>query len=566
MRLCIFTCIYVTLFFICNNEAHRYDFWESPMRISEVLEFSNISMSKEERLSHVRLVTEMFDFAYQGYLNHAFPYDELNPINCSGRGYDHDVPSNINVNDALGDYQLGLVDSLDTLAIMGKANDFKYAVGLIIEKLTFEQNTKVQVFEATIRILGGLLSAHFLINDKHQHFGALRPHDYNDELLSLAHDIANRMLDSFTNTPTGLPHPRFHLNSGLKDETTTENCLAGAGSLLIEFGSLSALLNDPVYASTARQVVLKLWKMRSRASGLFGSTMDVRTGEWKNRMSGLGAGQDSFYEYLLKSYILFGDVELGNMFEEILESLRFHLRNSHTDCLAATGPPPIYWNVDMYTGQRVNNWIDTLQSFWPGVLILHGDVAEAICQHAIHYFIWQIYDFPPERYNILTEKAELLFYPLRPEFVESTYFLYRATKHPFYLQVGKKIINNLNKYARAKCGFATIHNVIDKSQEDRMESFFLSETLKYLYLLFDESNPVNQHQTDYIFSTQAHLFPIKRIRDLLKQFPYNPFHTERKTNMINKTCSNLKLNPVKRPLDETSWNELAQFVNTKLRS
>lgn len=75
------------------------------------------------------------------------------------------------------------------------------------------------------------------------------------------------------------------------------------------------------------------------------------------------------------------------------------------------------------------------------------------------------------------------FYPLRPEFVESTYLLWLATRSPFYQRVGVEVMDALNRHTRALCGFATVHNVLDKSLEDRMESFFLSETCKYLYLV-----------------------------------------------------------------------------------
>lgn len=68
----------------------------------------------------------------------------------------------------------------------------------------------------------------------------------------------------------------------------------------------------------------------------------------------------------------------------------------------------------------------------------------------------------------------------------------QATKSPFYLHVGQEILENLNKYTRTSCGYATVHSVLDMSLEDRMESFFLSETAKYLFLvslyLFSGSN------------------------------------------------------------------------------
>ncbi|KHJ98081.1 hypothetical protein OESDEN_01942 [Oesophagostomum dentatum] len=69
-------------------------------------------------------------------------------------------------------------------------------------------------------------------------------------------------------------------------------------------------------------------------------------------------------------------------------------------------------------------------------------------------------------------------------------------------------MDSLNSKTRVKCGFATVHNVDDGSLEDRMESFFLAETMKYLYLLFDEQNPVNIHQERLLFTTEGHIVPI----------------------------------------------------------
>ncbi|XP_023726969.1 ER degradation-enhancing alpha-mannosidase-like protein 1, partial [Cryptotermes secundus] len=83
-----------------------------------------------------------------------------------------------------------------------------------------------------------------------------------------------------------------------------------------------------------------------------------------------------------------------------------------------------------------------------------------------------------------------------------------ATRNPFYLHVGMDILQSLNNFTRAECGYATVHSVLDKSLEDRMESFFLSETCKYLYLLFDKDNYVNKHFSKYVFSTEGHLFPV----------------------------------------------------------
>ena len=162
----------------------------------------------------------------------------------------------------------------------------------------------------------------------------------------------------------------------------------------------------------------------------------------------------------------------------------------------------------MGTGKTATHWIDSLQASFPGVQVLAGDVQESICHHAVYYGMWRKYGCLPERYNWQLEAPDVRFYPLRPELIESTYLLYRATRNPFYLHVGRDILQSLNNITRAQCGYATVHDVLDRSLEDRQESFFLSETVKYLYLLFDEDNPVNRNSMKFMFSTEGHILPL----------------------------------------------------------
>jgi len=95
-------------------------------------------------------------------------------------------------------------------------------------------------------------------------------HTYNNELLHLAHDLASRLIEAFENTATGIPHPRINLQTGVPLDGSNETCTAGAGTLLLEFGVLSRLLNDPVYEGAARRAVERLWSLRSNVTGLFG--------------------------------------------------------------------------------------------------------------------------------------------------------------------------------------------------------------------------------------------------------------------------------------------------------
>lgn len=464
--------------------------------------------SERERLEMLEEAKKMFYFGYDSYMKHAFPKDELNPIFCTGRGPDYDNPSNININDVLGDYSLSLVEALDTLAVMGNASEFQKAVKLVIDNVRFDNDNVVQVFEATIRVLGSLLSAHLIMTDPKQPFGDMAPPDYNGELLSMAHDLASRLLPAFDSTATGIPFPRVNLSKGVLPDCINETCTAGAGTLLLEFGVLSRLLGDPVYEFFAHKAVTMLWKYKSNVTGLLGNVINIQTGEWVGKLSGLGAGMDSFYEYLLKAYILFGDEQYLRMFNESYETIKFHMRKGREKCNHGDGVPPMYVNVNMMTGELANTWIDALQAAWPAVQVLSGDTEEAICFHAYYYSIWKKYGALPERYNWQLKTPDIVFYPLRPELVESTYFLYMATRNPFYLHVGRDILTSLSTHTKTECGYGTIHNVHTKTLEDRMESFFLSETCKYLYLLFDKDNHINQDLSRYLFTTEGHILPV----------------------------------------------------------
>ncbi|XP_007453133.1 PREDICTED: ER degradation-enhancing alpha-mannosidase-like protein 1 [Lipotes vexillifer] len=446
------------------------------------------------------LARGMFVFGYDNYMAHAFPEDELNPIHCRGRGPDRGDPSNLNINDVLGNYSLTLVDALDTLAIMGNSSEFQKAVKLVINTVSFDKDSTVQVFEATIRVLGSLLSAHRIITDSRQPFGDMTIKDYDNELLHMAHDLAVRLLPAFENTRTGIPYPRIIVETLYVQEALTTH---------------AADRTDKDVSATHSSL---LFPVRDKSN-----VVNIQTGHWVGKQSGLGAGLDSFYEYLLKSYILFGEKEDLEMFNAAYKSIQNYLRRGREACNEGEGDPPLYVNVNMFSGQLMNTWIDSLQAFFPGLQVLIGDVEDAICLHAFYYAIWKRYGALPERYNWQLQAPDVLFYPLRPELVESTYLLYQATRNPFYLHVGMDILQSLEKYTKVKCGYATLHHVIDKSKEDRMESFFLSETCKYLYLLFDEENPVHKSGTRYMFTTEGHIVSVDAH---LRESPWKEFFSE----------------------------------------
>ncbi|KAF9109341.1 alpha mannosidase-like protein [Mortierella sp. AM989] len=455
-------------------------------------------MTESRRLMLRQEAKDMFMHGYQGYLNNAFPKDELNPVACNGRGPDKYNINNINVNDVLGDFSLTLIDALDTLAAMREPELFKQAIKMVKKYVyNFDINSRVQVFEVNIRVLGALLSAHLYASDPA--FKSIVK-GYNGELLTMAEDLGKRLMKAFDNTPTGIPWPRVNLRKGVLRDESSETCVAGAGSLLLEFGVLSRLTGDRSYEQAARGALFELWSRRSKI-GLMGNTINVTTGEWMSLMTGIGAGTDSFYEYLLKSYVLLGGDEYLDMYETSQESIRRNLLHDSKY---------FYKHVHLEDGSLMAHWVDSLSAFMPGVQVLGGDLESAIKNHLYYYNIWRKYQAIPERFDFIQQTVAISNYPLRPEFIESNYFLYRATKDPFYLQVGEMILRDLQKYTKTRCGWASLQSVVDKKLEDRMESFALSETIKYLYLLFDEENILHQElkDTNFVFTTEGHVLKL----------------------------------------------------------
>lgn len=441
----------------------------------------------------------MFFHAYHNYILHAFPDDEIMPLSCTGRNV---YTSNRGSTDeALGDYSLTLIDAADTLVVMGEIEEFKKAVQLIIEYVNFDKNVTVSVFEANIRVLGGLLSSHF--------FSEIFIHDYKGELLLLAQDIGDRLLKAF-NTSTGIPYNKVNLKYGHFEQSNI-TCTACAGTYLLEFGLLSRLLNDSKYEDAARKSFIAIYNRRSSLN-LLGSTIDVNTGIWNDSFATVGAAADSYFEYALKSYILFNDKEYYVIFNTLYTSIVKYLYKFD-----------LYLKMDMNSASKFSVLMDTLSAFWPGIQAIIGDVKISEKNFQSFANIWEKYKGLPELIDILNSATVDHGYYLRPEIIESAYFLYQTTKDEYYFEFGRDMIRTLQTSCRVNCGFASILDVRNGTLDDRMDSYFLSETLKYLYLLFDEDNFVNKG--NYVFSTEGHIFPIK-------SWDYDQYRTKNMTRYV----------------------------------
>ncbi|KAE9417414.1 hypothetical protein Angca_008522, partial [Angiostrongylus cantonensis] len=445
-------------------------------------------------------VKGMFYHAYNGYLNYAFPLDELKPITCTGQ-------------DTWGSFSLSLVDALDTLIVMGNTTEFRRAVDVVLKSVRTDANVNVSVFETNIRIIGGLISAHMLSGRVE---GMVLEDGWpcSGPLLRLAASMASRLLPAF-NTDTGMPYGTVNLKYGVPKSETPITCTAGIGTFIVEFGTLSRLTGNPQFERVALRALETLWRTRSSIS-LVGNHINVQTGQWKATDTGIGAGVDSYFEYLVKGALLFQRPDLMKQFNEYASAINRYVRRGDW----------FLW-VSMDKGAVSLPIFQSLEAFWPGLLTMVGDVEDASRIMLQYSQVIRQYGFPPEFYNI-QNSAKFHFqsdkrsaFPLRPEIVESLMYLYRATEDPQFLELGAQIVDAIEHSAKTSCGYATINNVEDHSIEDRMESFFLAETTKYLYLLFDPENflhndgllariidtPNGECVIDaggYIFNTEAH--------------------------------------------------------------
>jgi mannosidase alpha-like ER degradation enhancer 2 len=438
----------------------------------------------EQKAEMAARIGQDFLHAWNGYKQYAWGHDELQPLTKSYR--DWYAPAKDAKGPAAGEpgsasLLMTPVDALDTMVLMGLKDEADKDRELIDTKLSFDKDIYVKNFEITIRLLGGLLSSYQLTDDK--------------RLLELADDLATRLLPAF-NSPTGMPYVYVNLKTGATKGV--ESNPAEIGSLLIEFGTLSKLSGKQVYYDKAKRALLGVYDRRSPI-GLVGSRINVETGKWIDPTSHISGGIDSYYEYLLKCSILFHDKDCEQMWKTSIAALNKYVADPTTTGLW-------YAQVDMNNGAKVSTHYGALDAFFPGVLALSGDLKRAEELQQSSYKMWTTWGIEPEEFDYSTMKITYPGYELRPEIIESTYYLYYFTGKPLYLDMGRTYADSLEKYCRTDLGFAALMNVETKQQRDDMESFFLAETLKYLYLLYAPKSTLDLGKV--VFNTEAH--PIQR--------------------------------------------------------
>lgn len=415
-------------------------------------------------------VRQEFLHAWRGYKQYAWGHDELKPLSKTSHDwYEHTL-------------LITPVDALDTMLLMGLKDEAAETQAYIFAHLSFDQDMYVQVFEITIRHLGALVTLYQMTNDR--------------RFLDLATDLGNRLLPAFKSA-TGLPYRYVNLKTGqVRDGVSNP---AETGTLLIEFGSLSKLTRNPVFYDAAKRALVETYSRRS-SIGLVGSNIDVETGKWTDTDSHISGGIDSYYEYLLKCWLLFGDRDCKRMWEASRTAMNRYLIDDN-------GKELWYGHAAMETGKRTATTYGALDAFLPAVLAMGGDVRRARRLQDSGYRMWQLHGIEPEEMDYRTIKVTHGGFPLRPEFVESAYYLYHYTGEQKYLQMGETVLDGLRRYCRTDIGYAGLKDVVTKEKRDNMQSFLFAETFKYLYLLF--APPQTLKFNDVVFNTEAH--PIWRI-------------------------------------------------------
>lgn len=435
---------------------------------------------------------------WKAYKEHAWGRDELKPQSLQGH-------------DNWGGIGCTLVDSLDTLWLMGMKDEFWEARDWVRDKLSFSHTGTVSVFETTIRELGGLLSAYDLSGD--------------EAFLNKARDLGDRLLAAF-DTPSGIPNGQVNLqskNSHNAGWTGGSAILAELGTMQVEFRYLSQATGDPIYAQKVNKV-FDIMAEKHPNDGLYPIYVNTHSGQLQGGAITFGALGDSFYEYMLKVWLQGGRKEdsYRKMFDDAMDGMMKKL-------LQKSKPSGMLYVADLENG-HINHKMDHLVCFLPAVLALgaktlpHPDPErEARYMSAakgLTYTCYQMYHKYPTHlapeYSRFVAGQDMVpganFYILRPEAAEAIFYMHELTGDPIYREWAWEIFEAIERYCKTEHAYGAHPDVTSTSRrpDDRMESFFLAETMKYLYLIQDPDHPIDLFK--YVFNTEAH--PMKIFEDV----------------------------------------------------
>jgi len=441
-------------------------------------------------------IRQMMKLAWDGYKKFAWGASELRPV--SKRRHTTNI---------FGNAETGatIIDALDTLWLMGMKNEFNEGKEFV-KTFTLSSRQDLSVFEVNIRFVGGLLSAYSLEGD--------------EIFLTRAREIADMLLPAF-NTNTGIPfaqvNPSTHKVRNWAWAPGGASILSEFGTLHLEFAALSRFTGDPKYL----EKVLKIRdyvNAKEKDNGLYLNYINPQNGKWGQRHVSLGALGDSFYEYLLKAWLLSGkkDHVAREMYDAAVVALEKFVIATSKGGLTYAGE---------YRNYRLEPKMGHLACFCGGMFALgaqdserkghYMDLGEKIA-HTCH----ESYDrsptkLGPESFQFNNDREAVAvkindkYYILRPEVIETYFYMWRLTKDQKYRDWGWEAAQALIKNCQVENGFSGLKDVYSANpvHDDVQQSFFLAETLKYLYLLFSDDDLVNLDE--WVFNTEAHPLPVK---------------------------------------------------------
>ncbi|TRY63768.1 hypothetical protein TCAL_13087 [Tigriopus californicus] len=444
-----------------------------------------------------KAVVEAFQHAWKGYRTYAWGHDHLRPISKSAQNW----------------FGLGLtiVDSLDTMWIMNLQSEFREARDWVESTLDFGVNKDVNFFETTIRVLGGLLGAFHLSGDA--------------MFVDKAKDLGDRLMGAFS-SPTGIPYSDVNLRSsrGHVPQWSSDSSTSEVSTIQLEFRDLSRCTGINTYEDAAENVSKKIHDL-PKTEGLVPIFINANTGKFRAQSTiTLGARGDSYYEYLLKQWI-----QTGKTQEYLKQDYVTSIQGMNHRLAKRTVPNNLLYFGEILSGGRsFKPKMDELTCFLPGTLALgvhnglskdHLVIAEELAYTCYLTFARQPTHLAAEITYFNSDSASQMdfyvksndaHYLLRPETIEGLYYLYYFTGNTTYQDWGWKIFQGIEKYTKVRNGYTTIGNVknaVDIRPKDMMESYFLGETLKYLYLLFADRHEIDLDR--WVFNTEAHPLPIR---------------------------------------------------------
>ncbi len=393
-------------------------------------------------------------WAWDQYRLHAWGKDEIRPVSATVSTF------------PMKGHHLGLslVEALDTLWVMGLDDRFQAGVDWVRTTLDFDVDGEVSVFETSIRIVGGLLSAHHASGDP--------------VLLAKARDLADRLLPAFA-TPTGMPMRFVNLKTGAVRDAATNP--AEVGGYLPEWGTLSRLTGDPRYHDAARRAAVAVFERRSTLD-LLAVKIDAITGRWLDRRATVGSYADSYYEYLWDAWQLLGDAECRRMYDICTAAILAHQQVRRAGRLWIA-------DVDFETGAVVSTEQDELAAFYGGLLAQGGARATGAAVTETWATLQDRFGVLPEGYDYATGKPTQRGNALRPELADAAFNLWLLDRNPRWRAIGRDHFLAMRRWNKAPFGYTDLADVTSdpKRQADHCPGYWWSEQMKYYYLLFSDT-------------------------------------------------------------------------------